>query len=67
MGYETHVIDLSSALGGAVGTGMMREVAQYFKVNEQLSFKPSTEGEHVFLYLQVVHHFQNRSYHKYSG
>lgn len=52
MGYETHVIDLSSALGGPVGTGMLREVAQYFKVNEQLSFNPSTQGEHVFLYLQ---------------
>jgi len=52
MGYETHVIDLSSALGGAVGTGMLREMAQYFKVNEQLSFNPSTEGEHVFLYIQ---------------
>lgn len=52
MGFETHVVDLSYAHGGSVGSGLLRQKPQDFTVNEQLTFEPSTEGEHVFLYIK---------------
>ncbi|OUR86318.1 tRNA pseudouridine synthase D [Cycloclasticus sp. 44_32_T64] len=52
MGFETHVDDLPYAHGGPIGTGLLREQNEYFKVNESLTFEPSGDGEHVFLYIQ---------------
>lgn len=40
------------AYGGPCGTGTLRELPEDFAVTEQLSFEPSGEGEHVFVYLQ---------------
>ena len=52
MGFETHVDELPYAHGGPVGSALLREKNAYFKVNESLTFEPSGEGEHVFLYIQ---------------
>lgn len=38
--------------GGVVGKGVIRQCPEDFIVNEQLSFEPSGEGEHVFLQLK---------------
>tara|TARA_R110002095_G_scaffold90938_1_gene79415 strand:+ start:2672 stop:3712 length:1041 start_codon:yes stop_codon:yes gene_type:complete len=52
MTYQSHVEGLPYAHGAPVGSGVLRERAENFKVNEELSFEPSGEGEHVFLYIQ---------------
>lgn len=52
MTYRLHVEGLSYAHDGPVGSGLLKERAENFKVNEDLSFEPSGEGEHVFLYIQ---------------
>lgn len=52
MTYQSHVEGLPYAHGVPVGSGVIRERAENFKVNEGLSFEPSGEGEHVFLYIQ---------------
>ncbi|MEH6503657.1 MAG: tRNA pseudouridine(13) synthase TruD [Cycloclasticus sp.] len=52
MTYRLHVEGLSYAHDGPVGSGILKERAENFKVNEYLSFEPSGEGEHVFLYVQ---------------
>jgi len=50
--FAHHVIQLPFAYGGAVGSGTFRCLPEDFIVNEQLSFEPSEEGEHVFLSIQ---------------
>jgi tRNA pseudouridine13 synthase len=52
MEFTTHVQDLAYAHEGALGSGLLREKPEDFRVNEELSFQPSGEGEHVFLYIQ---------------
>lgn len=47
--FESHVDELPYAHGGTAALGVLREKAEYFKVNEELSFQPSGEGEYVFL------------------
>lgn len=54
MGFETHVGGLPYAHGGSVGAGLLRQTPENFIVNEQLTFEPSGEGEHVFLYVQKI-------------
>ncbi len=52
MAYEQHVSNLPYAHGGSAGYGMLRESPSDFIVNETLSFEPSGEGEHAFVYIQ---------------
>ncbi|ORU93112.1 MAG: tRNA pseudouridine synthase D [Cycloclasticus sp. symbiont of Bathymodiolus heckerae] len=53
MNYERHVDELPYAHGGiAAGVGVIKESPDDFIVNETLSFEPSGEGEHVFLYIK---------------
>jgi len=49
--YSKHVDDLAYAHGEPSGTARIRQQAEDFNVNEELSFEPSGEGEHEFVYL----------------
>ena len=50
--FLTHVDELAYAHGQPVGSARIRQEAEDFKVNETLSFEPSGEGEHEFVYLE---------------
>lgn len=50
--FEHHVKDLPFVYGGVTGKGVIRQCPEDFIVDEQLSFEPSGEGEHVFLQLK---------------
>ncbi|ORU91147.1 MAG: tRNA pseudouridine synthase D [Cycloclasticus sp. symbiont of Poecilosclerida sp. N] len=52
MDFDSHVEELPFAHGGQIGSGQIKERAENFRVNETLTFEPSGEGEHVFLYIQ---------------
>lgn len=52
MDYAEHVERLPYALGKPNGLGVLKQQSEFFKVNEQLSFEPSTEGEHEFLLIE---------------
>jgi len=52
MTFESHVDNLAFAYGGYAGSGVLRGQNSHFKVSEQLSFKPSGEGEHIFLLVE---------------
>jgi tRNA pseudouridine13 synthase len=52
MSYESHVDGLTYAHGKSIAGGLLKKEASHFKVYEELSFEPSGEGEHVFLYVQ---------------
>jgi len=50
--YSKHVDELAYAHGEPLGKALIRQKAEDFKVNEELSFKPSGDGEHEFIYLE---------------
>ena len=50
--FQQHVELLPRAFGGSLSTGILKQSVQDFIVNEQLSFEPSGEGEHAYLYIQ---------------
>jgi len=52
MSYEKHVENLPYVHGGTAGSGLLKASFEDFIVNETLSFEPSGEGEHAFLYIQ---------------
>lgn len=52
MDYAEHVEKLPYALGKPEGVGILKQQSEFFKVNEQLSFEPSNEGEHEFLLIE---------------
>ena len=52
MSFESHVEQLAFAHGGSLASGVLRGKNEDFKVSEILSFEPSGEGEHIFLYIQ---------------
>ncbi|PHS71283.1 MAG: tRNA pseudouridine(13) synthase TruD [Cycloclasticus sp.] len=54
MEFAAHVEELAYAHQGPVSSGLIREKPEYFCVEEELSFEPSGEGEHVFLYVQKI-------------
>lgn len=45
-------LDFPSAYGEKVGAGVLRAQPEHFQVDEMLGFKPSGEGEHVFLHVR---------------
>ncbi|HIG79761.1 MAG TPA: tRNA pseudouridine(13) synthase TruD, partial [Cycloclasticus sp.] len=51
MNFESHVENLPYAHGEPDGKGQLRVLAEHFCVEETLTFTPSGEGEHVFLYI----------------
>ncbi|HIF18501.1 MAG: tRNA pseudouridine(13) synthase TruD [Cycloclasticus sp.] len=54
MNFESHVEKLPYAHAQPSGTGQLRTLAEHFCVEETLSFSPSGEGEHVFLYIKKI-------------
>ncbi|HIG79838.1 MAG TPA: tRNA pseudouridine(13) synthase TruD [Cycloclasticus sp.] len=52
MNFESHVENLPYAHGEPDGKGRLRAIAEHFCVEETLTFTPSGEGEHVFLYIK---------------
>ncbi|MBQ0723897.1 MAG: tRNA pseudouridine(13) synthase TruD [Cycloclasticus sp.] len=52
MDYAEHVEKLPYAQGKPEGVGVLKQQSGFFKVNEQLSFEPSAEGEHEFLLIE---------------
>ena len=52
MDYSKHVDELAYVHGEPLGSARIRQQAEDFKVNEELSFVPSGEGEHEFIYLE---------------
>ncbi len=50
--FEKHIDELAYAHGGTVGAGQLKQQAEDFIVNERLTFTPSGEGEHEFVYVQ---------------
>jgi len=49
---STHYSNLAYAYGKPSSSGELKQSPEYFKVIEHLSFTPSGEGEHLFLYIQ---------------
>lgn len=49
---STHYSNLAYAYGKPDASGQLKQSPEYFKVIEHLSFTPSGEGEHLFLYIQ---------------
>ncbi|MEO1888411.1 MAG: tRNA pseudouridine(13) synthase TruD [Cycloclasticus sp.] len=52
MNFESHVEKLPYAHAQPSGTGQLRALADHFCVEETLTFSPSGQGEHVFLYIK---------------
>ncbi len=46
------VRDLAYAWGGVAGTGVIRDLADDFQVDEELGIEPTGEGEHAFLHIR---------------
>lgn len=52
MSFNSHVEGLSYVDEKPLATGQLRTLAEHFCVEETLTFTPSGEGEHVFLYIK---------------
>ena len=49
---EIYQFDTNSSFGNIDATGVLKQEPEDFKVTETLSFEPSGEGDHVYLFIQ---------------